>query len=349
VVISGYYGFRNAGDEAILAALIDGLREATLVVLSGAPELTRREHGVEAVRRDDPAAVLAALHGADLVISGGGSLLQDTTGPGSIPYYLGIVAAARALGRPVMIYSHGVGPIRSAWGRACLRVLDGVALITTRDEESASLLRACGVHRPVVEVTADGALALPRPARGSLHPVLPPGGRPLIGFAVRAWNRGHHLEVLSRAADRIVERLGGTVVLLPLQRPGDLEASRRVAAHMSHPAWIIDAEFPPRDWPRVFAGLDGLVGMRLHALIFAALAGVPFVAISYDPKVDHFVQSLGAGPALPLDAVTPEGLADAVEVAWTPSPAVRFRLESRLETLQARARRNIELARSLLV
>lgn len=339
VVVSGYYGFGNAGDEAILAAIIDGLPQARLIVLSGNPEATRREHGVEAVPRTDPLAVGRALRQADLVLSGGGTLLQDATGPGSIPYYLGIIAAARALGRPVMVYAQGVGPIRSAWGRRMLAVLNGVQLITTRDEASAEFLRCAGVRRPPIEVTADAALALPRPPRRD-HPLLPSGPRPRIGLSVRPWNGGH-LDALARAADACVARLGGVAVFIPMQFPEDLEASREVVARMRRRALVIERQLPARELPGLFASLDLLAGMRLHALIFGALAGVPLVGLSYDPKVDHFLASLEAGAPLPANHVEPEELAERLAQARPPADRV-------VERLQQLARRNSRLAQSLL-
>ncbi|MBX6377091.1 MAG: polysaccharide pyruvyl transferase family protein, partial [Clostridia bacterium] len=175
-LVSGYYGFGNAGDEAILAALVSGLRseaarlpgqpEVDVVVLSGRPEETAADHGVRAIPRTDFVAVARAVAAADVVLSGGGSLLQDVTSHKNIPYYLAIVALGLAARRRTMAYAQGVGPVGSWAGRAAIRaVLDRVDLITTRDPHSAEFLRAIGVERPPIEVTADASLLL-EPDRG---------------------------------------------------------------------------------------------------------------------------------------------------------------------------------------
>ena len=97
ILISGYYGFDNIGDESILRTLVSSLREhipdCSLTVLSHNPTSTREKYGVEAVDRMSPMAILHAVKKCDMLISGGGSLLQDVTSSKSLHYYLSIIAA----------------------------------------------------------------------------------------------------------------------------------------------------------------------------------------------------------------------------------------------------------------
>ena len=81
ILISGYYGFDNIGDESILRTLVSSLREhipdCSLTVLSHNPTSTREKYGVEAVDRMSPVAILHAVKKCDMLISGGGSLFRD--------------------------------------------------------------------------------------------------------------------------------------------------------------------------------------------------------------------------------------------------------------------------------
>ena len=83
IVISGYYGFGNAGDEAMLCAIIDAIRkeeaDAHITVISGNPTETSKKHNIHAVGTFSAFGILKAISNSDLVISGGGSLLQDAT------------------------------------------------------------------------------------------------------------------------------------------------------------------------------------------------------------------------------------------------------------------------------
>ena len=167
LLLSGYYGCGNAGDESVLEGALTALRRAGRVettVLSGDPEATRALHGVQAVSRGDPRAIWRALGLADLLISGGGGLIQDRTSARSSLYYLGIIEMAQRAGVPVYLYSQGVGPLRRRWLRRVvghsLRRVKGAGV---RDEASGKLLEEIGVPGELITVTADAAFALRPP------------------------------------------------------------------------------------------------------------------------------------------------------------------------------------------
>ena len=140
LVVSGYYGSKNAGDEAMLAAMLEVLSDLDpklhITVISADPEDTRARHGVDAVSWLDITRILQLLGRADLLISGGGSLLQNVTSRRSLYYYLGIIFLALAVKTPVMLYAQGIGPIRGRLACALTRlIVNRVQLITVRDHE----------------------------------------------------------------------------------------------------------------------------------------------------------------------------------------------------------------------
>ena len=103
IFISGYYGFNNIGDESILKAVIDNLRERLteieITVLSRNPASTAEKYQVHSVDRKSLSAIISAVKKCDLLISGGGSLLQDVSSKKSIIYYLAIMWIAKLLGK----------------------------------------------------------------------------------------------------------------------------------------------------------------------------------------------------------------------------------------------------------
>lgn len=359
VLVSGYYGFGNAGDEAILAALVEGLTglvpEVRISVLSGSPAETAALHGVEAIGRMDVVRIARAVATSDLVVSGGGSLLQDVTSQRNIPYYLGVVALARMLRRPVMLYAQGVGPVTRRPGRWLIpRVLNGVRHVTVRDAESLALLRELGVVRPPAEVTADASLALePAPgfdARAALLAEgIDPERRPIIGLALRAWHEGAGAAGLAEVADALAAETGGQVLFLPMQLPDDVALSRAVLARMARPGGVLLARRRhPREMLALISALDLVVGMRLHALIFAAAVGVPVLGLSYDPKIDSFLRTLEWDSGLTLQEAIAGEVAARARAALERRPELVAHLARRVPPLRESARRNNVLAAELL-
>jgi polysaccharide pyruvyl transferase CsaB len=276
VLLSGYYGFGNVGDEAILAALATGLRSHghEVEVLSADPDATRRSHDVTASRR--LTGLPWALARADALVSGGGGLLQDATSLRSLRYYLGVLRAARATGLRTVVYGQSIGPLSSrgrAWTARALRGLP----VAVRDDASRSLLATAGI--PAARV-ADAALALPRPERL--------GGAGLL-LVPRAGVAGAS-EALARLA-RVAMEDGTEVRIVALQPGAAAAAAQRIAEA------VVGARTAPPTGPEAAlaacGAADAVVSVRLHGLILAARAGTPHLGIGYDPKVAGFLASSG--------------------------------------------------------
>lgn len=365
VVISGYYGYGNAGDEAVLAGLVDVFRAAVpglgIAVASGDPEATRRLHAVDAFHRYRWREFQEALRRCDALVSGGGSLFQDVTSRRSIYYYLGVLALARWCRRPVMICGQGIGPIRSPLARRLTRaLLNRTQLVTVRDPDSVQTLDALGVRQPPVHLTADPVFALtPAPAeRGKA--LLEEAGvdlsRPRVAFALREWAppgsavppNPDRLDVWSEAVAFVCRGLGAQAVLVPLHLPEDAHVAERVAARAGVPAVTLPGGLPPRETMAVFGHMDLVVALRLHALIFAVAQGVPVVGVSYDPKIDGFLRRLHRTPAGSAASITGEALSDAIRQAWNARGEERRWVQEQAAHLKASALTNGTLLASLL-
>jgi len=304
LVISGYYGYGNAGDEAVLAGMLEllaaaGVDRSDVTVLSGDPAQTVAAHDVAAVSRWNPVRVAVALRRADGLISGGGGLLQDVTSARPVAYYASVMQLARMLRRPYAIVAQGLGPLRRSPNRRIARyVLEHAAYVSFRDDRSIALARRIGVRRSI-DRAADTALAAVSAAGGAVE-------RP-----------GKHVVVAVRggsAADSVLGPLRGAVaelarrrrvVALPMHGAVDTDVSAALVAgiggaSVARPAGSLGETL------ETIAEASVVIGMRLHALILAAAAGVPAIGISYDPKVDAFAQRAGirvvGSRAAPIDA-----------------------------------------------
>ena len=354
LLISGYFGFNNAGDEAVLAAMLEALQAEMptvgLVVLSNNPERTEKQFRVASVNRWHFFGILRAMANCDLLISGGGSLLQDVTGPKSILYYLAIVQIARWFGKPVVFYAQGIGPVKRSWARRILaHVVNQVTLITVRDEGSRDELAAMGVKKPPVVVTADPVLGWSG-AGGAADEFLCRARidhGPRIGISLRDWP-GIEPQIFAEAGDWMVSQ-GYQVVLLPFQFPGDIAISREVARLMQSESCLIKENLLPGEIMDLVGAMDLIIGMRLHALIMAVAKGVPFVAVSYDPKVDRFAGQVGMNQACPLAELTAECLKTAVAAVFADHQQIRAALAGKEAEFKSKALQNARLVHETLL
>lgn len=348
IVISGYYGFGNVGDEAVLAAMLAALRvripAAQITVLSANPARTAQEHGVHSVSRTGAGAV-RAVAGSDLFLSGGGSLIQDATSARSPLYYLGVLGLATVLARRSMVFAQGIGPVRRRWIRVLTRgVLNRVDLITVRDEDSGQLLKEFGI-RQAAHLVADPVFALDPAPPDQVSGILPTGSRPRIGLALRSWGDDRFLDTLVEAVQAVRGELGGTIVTLAFHPQRDLPICRSAAGALGGE---VIADLEPAKMMALIGSLDLLIGIRLHALICAVATGVAPVGLSYDPKVDGLFRRIGVGHLLPLPSLHSGQLKQAMLSAWAAREEIRPRLLRLGASLREDALRAADLAAALL-
>ncbi|MGI5819557.1 MAG: polysaccharide pyruvyl transferase CsaB [Armatimonadota bacterium] len=349
IAISGYFGFGNAGDEAVLAATLGELRRrmpnADPVVLSGDPAITEALHDVEAAPRWPLRALLRTIRSSDLLISGGGSLLQNATSLASLGYYLLVLARARHEGLPYVIHAQGLGPLNGWVARRMVRrYLRRAEAVTLRDETSLALARQLGAPEELVSLTADPAFLLEPAAGAEIDAILSDLGvdarRPLIGMVVREWRAAREaLGPLAKIARLGVERWGARTIVMPFHLPDDLEVSHELAAVAPEVA-LVDRELHPRALLGLIGRLDLLVSMRLHALIFAAATAVPAVGLSYDPKVEALCEDAGQCWA-PLTA--PADVPALAAEAWEHRAATLSDRQARAGVMRERAGRAFDV------
>ena len=361
VVICGAYGRGNAGDEAILKALVTELRsidpDLPLWVMTRKPRATRLRHRVGAVYTFHAPAFCLKMARSALYINGGGSLVQDVTSHRSLWFYLFTLSAARRLGCKVMMYGCGIGPIRAPRNRRKTgRVIDrSVDVITTRDSASIDELKALGVSRPQVTLAADPAVTLPSAPPQAAEALLeeiglhPRKGERYLGVTVRPWpGFEEKAPAFAAAVDYAYQRYDLIPVFIPIEGRPDAAAAQKVAAQLQHaPAHLLPSCPSSELAIALSARMDVALSMRLHALIFAAVCRVPLVGVVYDPKVSAFLDDAGQDLYVQLDQVTPELLRALIDAA-AKRRQDRRALEEKTARLIQLERRNSTAAAQLL-
>ena len=358
VVICGAYGRGNAGDDAILEAILQEMRsidpDMPVLVLSKDPKSTRLAYRVQAVHRSNFPAWLRAMRRAKLYINGGGSLIQDVTSRRSLWFYLHNISAAKKAGCRVQMYGCGIGPVtRENHRRLAARVLNAnVDVITLREPDSREELRLMGVTKPEILLTADPALTLRRASDDEIDSVMlragiPPHGK-YICFALRQWKGFEEKAPLfGAAAQYAYDTYGLTPVFTAVEKHLDPVAHRLAAKSLTTPHYFLDDAGGAGTIIGSLSRMEVVVSMRLHALIFAAGQGIPLAGVVYDPKVSAFLKYIGQELFVDLDALTEEGLRHMIDQAVGQSrrPEDQAAAVRRLQELE---QQNVAVARRLL-
>jgi polysaccharide pyruvyl transferase CsaB len=304
LLIAGYHGFGNCGDEAILQAMTTNIRsmadDVDITALSYRPEFTKTEYGIKSVQRFNILDVISAIRRSDIILSGGGTLLQNGTSTRSLIYYLSIIKLAKLFRKRVMLYANGIGPVNGAFNRKLVSiVVNTVDVITLREKLSEADLLSIGVNKPDIIVTADPAFNLESISASDAWDIFKsesiPTDKELVGVSVRNWNKAmygdDYILKLAEVCDRIVKD-GKTVVMLPMEYPKDIEASEKVISKMKEKAYIFKKRYTPSQILGIVGCFNLMISMRLHTLIFAAVKNVPMLGVIYDPKVEYYLEEL---------------------------------------------------------
>ena len=358
VVICGAYGRGNAGDDAILEAILQEMAlidpDMPATVLSKEPKSTRLAYRVRSVSRTNMFAWHSAMRHAKLYINGGGSLIQDVTSRRSLWFYLLNIAVAKRCGCKVQMYGCGIGPVtRENHRRLAARVLNRyVDVITLREPDSREELRAMGVTKPEILLTADPALTLRKAEDDQIDSVLlragiPPQGRYLC-FALRQWRGFEEKAPLFGAAARYAYKTYGLIpVFTAVEKQLDPAAARLAAQGLDIPHYFLDDAGGAGTIIGALSRMEAVVSMRLHALIFAAGQGIPLAGVVYDPKVSAFLRYTGQDNFTNLEDLTEAALRAMIDraVGQAGHPETQA---AAVERLQAMEGGNVAVARRLL-
>ena len=358
VVICGAYGRGNAGDDAILEAILQEMRsidpDMPITVLTKDPKATRLTYRVRTAGRMDVLTWKKAMRHAGLYINGGGSLIQDVTSRRSLWFYLHNIQAAHKAGCKVQMYGCGIGPVlREQHRKLAAKVLNAsVDVITLREPDSLKELQSMGVTKPEILLTADPALTLPAASEDEIDSVLlragiPPHGKYLC-FALRNWKGFEDKAPLfAQAAKYAYETYGLTPVFAAVEKHLDPVAGRLAAAGLDIPHYFLDDAGSAGTIIGALSRMQAVVSMRLHALIFAAGQGIPLAGVVYDPKVSAFLRYIGQENFLDLDALTADALKAMID-RMVSSPISPEEQAAAVQKLRQIEQVNVDTARRLL-
>lgn len=287
-IICGYYGQGNAGDEALLLAILERLpHDIKPIILSGNPAKTSNNYSVISYSPMEIIKQILRLGKDDLFIWGGGSLIQDVTSLKSPLFYLGLMILAQLKGLKTIAYAQGFGPINTSliqWlTKQVLKKCHGVSV---RDRSSAKMMEDWGIK---YFLGADPVWALSAINNDNIA---------LLSAPRIAVNLRSHSTLTSAKISLIIEALkifqqetNTNIILLPFQESKDLSVCQTIYDSIRENCQILIVE-NPQELKAIFRQVKLTIGMRLHSLIMASSEKSPCFGLSYDPKVTNLMKEI---------------------------------------------------------
>ena len=360
VIRSGYYGFKNNGDDALLTTIISNLKEQKkdikIAVLSKRPKETKVQFLVDSMNRFNPFSAICAIRKSKLFLNGGGTLIHDSTSTLSLLYYLTMMKLAKIMGLKVVMYANGIGPVKEKNIKVAGKVCNTVDLITLRDELSLEELKRLNVSKPPIHITADPAITLEAEDSGSISEILKNHGineehqNKFIGISLRSWNKNDPdmEEKIAKIIERAYKKYGLIPLFLPMKQSDDLPLCRKIMNMVNIPSYVIDKEYPANVLMGIIKNCRLILGMRLHSLIYATAVSVPVIGLVYDPKISGFLNYVNQSRTTKVYNVDENLINEYIDEIISTEDKIKQELKESTEKLKKLALKNAELTVELL-
>ncbi|MDI6641760.1 MAG: polysaccharide pyruvyl transferase CsaB [Elusimicrobiota bacterium] len=345
VLLCGYFGFNNAGDELILESITELLKsenkELEIVVLSKNPMSTATMYNVSSVNRWNPISVIRAIVRSKIVISSGG-LFQDLTGTISLYYYLALIVIGKLLGKKIVLYGVEFAPVRYRFNRYLLKkILPIVDRIAVRSEGSREFLKKLNIRNNVV-LSADAIIGFYKVESKNQCDKIK-----TIGVVLKETTKDELVEnSYVDLCNILMRRFQAELLFIPFHLERDLKLSVRVAQKLSSPVRI-GRWNKPKDLLALIREVDFLISQRLHALIIGAMFQIPMLSLSNDPKLMYFFSECGQ-KHLTLDKFNSDVIAETITDIWSWKEKFRKILKENLPKLKYRSYLNLSTVSELL-
>jgi len=297
IMICGYYGRHNLGDDMALKALIDNAENVNkakrLLLLTANTEYIPHGNIERCIHRFDIPKIIKYLKQTKMFLLGSGSILQDATSSRSIFYYLFVLKQALFANCATMLYSNGIGPINNFKNKkSTVKLLNKVNMITVRDRKSLVYLRSIGVDNENIEITADETFTL-KNAETHDKKYLKEDKKYLCINLREIGISNTFCDNFVKFIDTIANKYGYIPVLLPMHYSQDMHILSRISSMLECEHILIDEKLPHEQVLSILSQCEMAIIERLHAVIFSCIYSKPFLAVNYDPKILSFCTEMG--------------------------------------------------------
>ncbi|MGB4595298.1 MAG: polysaccharide pyruvyl transferase family protein [Anaerolineaceae bacterium] len=365
ITIFGGDSWVNRGDEAILMGTIKLLQsievKPSIHILTGNCKKTQDAFpNCEAVNRNNILSIIVSFKKSDLIIWGGGHLLQNSSSKVFLIHQMFILWLAILLKKKIMSFCIGAERISGRFGMWLARVtLNHVDVITVRDSFSKKVVEDLGIIKTPILIPDPALLIEPDDMRFSdkeqrLYFIVsvrqwfdyrsswfPVSWRRSINISVKNTRFINLIETISKGCDLIIEKYKLQAMFISMY-PGHGQADENVAKliieKMQHSemAFVCSPDQEFMSFHHFLSSAKFLIGMRMHATMLAATANTPIIGIYYQNKGREFLEYVGqVRLAIPVETVTTQAILESADYVMSHLNEIKTDLKRSIESQQA--------------
>ncbi len=280
IVLLGYYGFGNLGDELLLKSCIEflissGIDRKKIIVLSNDPDNTQKIFNIDSVSRWKFHKVINIFKQSEALILGGGGLFQDSSSVKSCLWYWFIMWLAKYYGLKIFALGQSIGPLKTSAGKYLTqRAFNLCDLVHVRDDLSFEIAKSFKLNSRVI-LGSDLVMMLKPEILNNKRDKFLLNLRPcknindFINLIVPDINNFENITgvALSNDDEKILKKSANKINFDEIIRVKNFKDACSL-------------------WNSAYSG----IGMRLHFGILSRMFKIPVAMIPYDPKVSEFAR-----------------------------------------------------------
>ena len=357
-VLSGYYGYGNIGDDALLFTVMSNIlrekQDIKICLLTKNPRKFRNWlddyfANIITKQRFNFFSVEKAIKKSKALVFGGGTLLQDNTSGRSFGYYSWLLKTAQKFGKKTILYANGIGPLRNKKSKAKTEsLMQNITLATIRDEDSYAYLNEMNITGDKIHITADEVLTV---RQNNYIDAYKKDFKEYIKgdyivVSVRKWKYldAYFFGGFAAAIDVICRENNLIPVYIVMEQKNDKKISEYLTT-LHGKAYFADVHGDIEKVLSIVKSAEAVISMRLHLLVFAAVFNIPMIGISYDPKVKSFLNNIFENDdyTIELNDFSKDALINKFNILSENKEMLKNKISVSSEILCGKAAKNAEL------
>jgi len=289
ILLIGYYGSKNLGDDLMLNNLLDYLTNVSYVkkvyVIVTENYYRHKDDKILFISKNDKISKFKKIFyllKSSVVVWGGGTCFYDNDGLYSLYKYWKL---SKLLNKRFIFLGIGIGKLSGKFKDLSIKIIKNSHYISTRDEYSFNF-----VKRYNKNTCLGGDLVFLKYSETNIKLNRKKNNKQLKNISFSGIYMGNKsISFYSEQLKKLINELGVIIHFLPAHEK-DIDFHKKLSANLPNKNVRLINNFDIEKYQNVMQYMDFHIGMRLHSIVLADIFSVPNLGIEYANKVRYYLE-----------------------------------------------------------